>query len=248
MKLFYAHDTFISGSRRKILPLHSWNLTIEQARKVQEDLAPGLVLRGNCNPRIVAGIDCSYRNDQVGIWAAAVVIDLKDFSILEIGSAFKTTAFPYVSGFLAFREGPVVLEAFSKLKSKVEAVIFDGQGIAHPRRFGIAAHLGLWLDLPTIGCGKTRLCGHADEPDNTPGAFTPLIEKGEQVGVLLRTKENVKPVFISPGHRISMKGAVKVILKSLGRYRLPEPTRIAHLECNRFRRETQQEYVSGGEG
>lgn len=148
--------------------------------------------------------------------------------VVERRTARVACRFPYVPGLLSFRELPGVLAAFRKLTVVPEAVLCDGQGLAHPRRFGLACHLGLWLGLPTVGCAKSRLCGTFDEPERSRGGWTPLLLDDEQVGVVLRTRDGVKPLFVSPGHLCDQASAVRLTLAATTRYRLPEPTRLAH--------------------
>ena len=138
------------------------------------------------------------------------------------------TTFPYIPGLLGFREGAVILEAYKKLRNHADAYIFDGMGLAHPRRFGIACHIGLWLDAPTVGCGKTRLCGEYEEVGTEKGSYSLLRHRGEEIGAVLRTRTNVKPVYTSPGHRATLDTARELILRCATRYRLPEPIRAAH--------------------
>ncbi len=142
-------------------------------------------------------------------------------------------------GLLSFREAPILLEAFAQLKQRPDVVLCDGQGIAHPRRLGIASHLGLWLKLPTIGCGKTRLTGHAKEPGPAPGDLAPLKDRGEVIGDVVRTKARTKPMYISAGHLIDLPSAVRLVLEACRGYRQPEPTRQAHLKVNEIRRAAQ---------
>ena len=170
------------------------------------------------------------------LFAAVVVLRLHDLQVIDTASATATVSFPYIPGFLSFRECPAVLQACEKLTVKPDCLVCDGQGIAHPRRLGIASHLGLWLDLPSIGCTKSLLVGAYREPGLKRGSTEPLIHRKEQVGVILRTKDNVSPVFVSPGHKITLKKAVEIVLACCTKYRLPEPTRRAHLLVNELRR------------
>ena len=148
--------------------------------------------------------------------------------VVETALAQMPTPFPYVPGLLSFREGPVLETAFARLQAEPDVLIFDGMGRAHPRRIGIASHMGLWLQKPTIGCGKSRLTGHYAEPPNERGAFSDLIDKNEVIGAVLRTKVNVKPVFISPGHLADLPTSVEFIMRCTSKYRLPDPIRAAH--------------------
>jgi deoxyribonuclease V len=145
-------------------------------------------------------------------------------------------SFPYVPGLLSFREGPAVVEAFRRLGTRPDAVIFDGQGFAHPRRIGLASHMGLWLGLPTVGCAKSRLVGEHDEPGREKGERVPLHDEGEQIGVVLRSRTDVRPVFVSPGHLADLDTSTDLVLRCCLRYRLPEPTRRAHLAVGRLKK------------
>jgi deoxyribonuclease V len=166
-----------------------------------------------------------------------VVLSADTGVLVEAQTAVADTPFPYVPGLLTFREGPVLLEAFAKVESDPDAVIFDGQGVAHPRRIGLAAHMGLWLDKPCIGCAKTRLIGTYREPGKRPGAVRPLLDGDEVIGHVVRTKKKVKPLFVSVRHRIDLASAVRVVLGCCRGYRIPEPTRQAHLHVNALRRQ-----------
>jgi len=164
-----------------------------------------------------------------------VLYDLERSMVVSTATATLTTAFPYIPGLLSFRELPVVLAALRRLPQLPAVVLVDGQGIAHPRRLGIASHLGLWLDLPTVGCAKSRLCGEHGEPGEKRGEWVSLRDGAEEIGRVVRTRERVRPLFVSPGHLISMERAVQIVLACGRGYRLPEPTRQAHLESNRLR-------------
>lgn len=221
--------------------LHEWNLTPAAAIRLQRQLAAQVVLK-DCLPRqpeLVAGVDVSYRKHGNRFFAAVVVLRLPDLQPVAEASASDRVTFPYVPGLLSFRELPVLLQAFRSLQQHPDLVMVDGQGIAHPRRLGLASHLGLWLDLPTIGCAKSRLCGSFDPPGAKRGESSPLWDEEEQIGAVLTTRDRVKPVFISPGHKIDTRIAVELVLACGGKYRLPEPTRQAHLLSNRLRREAE---------
>jgi deoxyribonuclease V len=159
-----------------------------------------------------------------------------DGTIVERQSAVTETHFRYVPGLLSFREAPALLEAFAKVESEPDVVMLDGQGIAHPRRMGIASHIGLWLDRPCVGCAKSKLYGRYVEPAPEAGSTSPLVAGRDEIGQAVRTKNRVNPVYVSPGHRIDMAGAVRSVLASVRKYRLPEPTRLAHLFVNEERR------------
>lgn len=220
--------------------LHSWDISYEKAREIQNALRARLILHDEGIPgriQTVAGADISYSRGSDTFFAAVVVLDFLTMEVIEQASSSGTVTFPYIPGLLTFREGPVLLEAFRKLRVPPDIIIFDGQGIAHPRGIGLASHMGLFLDTPSIGCGKTRLIGLHDETGNARGDYSPLVHDGETVGGVLRTKRNVKPVFVSQGHKIGLERAVEITLASCRGYRLPEPTRKAHLAANAVRLE-----------
>jgi len=208
--------------------LHDWDVTPTEAIAIQKDFADRLITESLDIEVIhhVAGVDVSVKN---GISQAAVVIlTFPDLYVVEVQTASMPTPFPYVPGLLTFREGPALEMVFEQVQQTPDALIFDGMGRIHPRRMGIAAHFGLWLDLPTIGCGKTHFIGDYAEPETDKGAFSPLHHKGDQLGVVLRTRTNVKPVHISPGHRSDIDSARDLALRCTPKYRLPEPIRQAH--------------------
>jgi len=221
----------------RIEPLHSWDLTPTEAVAIQRELA-GRV--DACTPLppciLVAGADVSYNRFSPTCYAAVVVLRVDDCTIIETQGAVCDTHFPYVPGLFSFREAPVLLKAFGKLQSVPEAVIFDGQGLAHPRRLGLASHMGLWLNLPCVGCAKSLLTGTFKEPAMKAGSRTRLVDRGEVVGSVVRTRDNVKPVFVSIGHKIDLPSAVRLVLRACRGYRLPEPTRQAHIHVNALRR------------
>jgi deoxyribonuclease V len=187
-------------------------------------------------PRLVAGADVSFDRSSPELHAAVVVLDAESLEVVEVAAVRGRARFPYVPGYLSFREIPPLLEAFAKLEAVPDLVVCDGQGRAHPRRFGLACHLGVLLDLPTLGCAKSRLIGEYREPGPRRGAHTRLLDAGEVIGEAVRTRSGVKPVFVSVGHRISLESARRATLRLAPRYRIPEPVRAAHLEVNRLRR------------
>lgn len=220
-----------------IAELHSWNLTPTEAVALQRQLAScidGKTSFDGCE--LIAGADVSYNRFSPIVYAAVVVLRTGDWTIVEKAHAVGRSSFPYVPGLLSFREGPIVLEAFSKLKCRPDAVMFDGQGLAHPRRFGLACHVGLWLGLPSLGCAKSRLTGVHREPGLRRGCQTALRDGAEIIGSVVRTKANVKPLYVSMGHRLDLPSAVRLVLRCCRGYRLPEPTRQAHLDVNELRR------------
>jgi deoxyribonuclease V len=216
--------------------LHSWDITPGEAIKVQQRLRNMVRLQPLARPAgTIAGADISFNKYSETVYAGIVVLSLPDLRIIESAGVRSVARFPYVPGLLSFREAPSLLEAWEKLKTKPDVLMLDGQGIAHPRRFGIACHVGVSLDWPTIGCAKSILVGRYGELGVEAGSRAPLVDKGEQVGVALRTKNKVSPVFVSPGHLIDLDSSVDLVLRSTTKYRLPEPTRQAHLLVNRLR-------------
>jgi deoxyribonuclease V len=171
------------------------------------------------------------------LYAAVVVLRTADWTILETQETVGRASFPYIPGLLTFREAPILLELFSNLKTRPDAVILDGQGQAHPRRLGFASHVGLWLDVPCVGCAKSRLVGSYREPGKRPGSMSPLRDGNEVIGSIVRTKKGVKPVYVSVGNRIDLASAIRLVLHCCQGYRLPEPTRQAHLLVNALRRQ-----------
>ena len=219
------------------LELHRWDVSQEEAVEIQKRLRSQLDLQSEPESiETVAGVDVSYDKGSDWLFAAVVVLQLSSLQVIETAAVTARVPFPYIPGLLSFREAPVVIQAWGKLKVKPDCLICDGQGIAHPRRFGIACHLGLWLDTPSIGCAKSLLVGEYRMPGHQQGSVEPLYHHREQVGVILRTKDGVEPVFISQGHKISLKKAIEVVLACCTKYRLPEPTRRAHLLVNEIRR------------
>src|SRR3989442_2361420 len=209
-------------------PLHDWNLKPEAAIALQRELAQRIVREDQLGEvRCIAGVDMAL-NEQSGMARAAVVLlSYPDLESLERHGYGEPVRMPYIPGRLSFREAPCVLGAFARLRQQPDLVMVDGQGIAHPRRLGIASHLGLWLDLPTIGCGKSILVGHHAHLSEEAGNWVPLIDNGETIGAVLRTRAHVKPMIISLGHRISLETSLRYVLACCRGYRLPEPTRLA---------------------
>jgi len=214
----------------RVQKLHDWQVSAARAREIQTSLATQVIDEGEVNtPRLVAGIDMSSPDAAGVARGAVVVLSYPEFDIVEVETAEGKITFPYVPGLLSFRESPLILAACEKLSSLPDLVLIDGQGIAHPRRFGLASHVGLFLDLPTIGCAKSILCGQHGPLGEEAGSHTGLLDHGEPVGAALRTKAGVKPVYVSVGHRISLASALQWVIRCCRGYRLPEPTRLAHL-------------------
>jgi deoxyribonuclease V len=212
-------------------------MTPREAIELQKSLRERVSLKPLERPvETVAGADISFNKFEPTIYAGIVVLRLPGLEVVEEVGIVSETGFPYVPGLLSFRESPSVLEVWSKLKTEPDAVMFDGQGIAHPRRFGIASHVGLIIERPTLGCAKSVLVGKYEEPPPERGSWTPLVDKGETIGAAVRTKDRVQPIYVSPGHLIDLAGAIELTLKCDGGYRQPEPTRRAHLLVNALRR------------
>ena len=208
---------------------HPWNLSPQEAIALQKDLADKVIRYDQLdNIRYIAGVDVGFENNHQTTRAAVALLSYPDLKLKAHAIARRPTDFPYVPGLLSFREIPASIQAIEQLKQKPDLILCDGQGLAHPRRLGIACHLGLLLDIPTIVVGKTRLIGKHEEPPNEKGSWVPLMDKGEEIGAVLRTRVNVKPLYISLGHRISLTSAVDYVMHSISRYRLPETTRWAH--------------------
>ena len=201
---------------------------IVEAREIQEQLRNKVrIVPLQKGPRYVAGVDAAFSDDKV--FAAACLYQYSDLTLVEQAYAVQKLVFPYVPGFLSFREGTAIIAAIEKLKIKPDLILVDGQGIAHPRGIGIASHIGVLLGIPAIGCAKTRLVGEYKETGKRKGKWSPLSFEGGIVGAVLRTRDSVKPLFISPGHKIDLEGAIKITLGCAGRYRIPEPIRCADM-------------------
>ncbi len=217
---------------------HDWNVTYQKALEIQNGLRERLILEDRYIPepiKTVAGADISYSRTSNTFFASVVLLDFQTMEIIERTSSEGEAGFPYIPGMLTFREGPVLIEAFRELALPPDIIIFDGQGIAHPRGFGLASHMGLVLDTPSIGCGKKKLVGSYEDPGTEPWDYSRLVHNDETVGVALRTKKKVNPVFISQGHRIGLNKAMEVVRSCCRGYRLPEPTRKAHLTARENR-------------
>ena len=206
-----------------------WPKTVNEARAMQEALRTKVICKDRFTKvNFVAGADVGFEKGGTVTRAAVVVLRFPQLDLVEKAVVRQPTRFPYVPGYLSFREVPAVVAAFGRLKQRPDLMICDGQGIAHPRRFGLACHLGVLLDVPTIGVAKSRLIGGYEEPGTEKGSYSELHDKGELIGYVLRTRSNVKPVFVSCGHRVGPESAVRLTLACTTRYRLPETTRQAH--------------------
>lgn len=220
--------------------LHEWNVSAAEAIAIQKQLADRVVYDRPIDPaavRLVAGVDVSVRTDRDGVaqsQAAIAVMTLPDFTVVETVRAQLPTPFPYIPGLLSFREAPVLLKAFALLEQVPDVFIFDGMGRAHPRRLGIASHMGLWLNAPTIGCGKTLLVGTHEPVGEDRGSFSLMRHRGDVIGAALRTRSRTKVVYISPGHLIDLDSSIALIMRCTPKYRLPEPIRAAHNAAGEF--------------
>ena len=221
----------------KVEGLHDFDLSPAEARRLQGGLTPRVVEGPPLaleDVRYVAGADVSTEGDRG--FATVVVLDFPGLSLVEVQGFEAELTFPYVPGLLAFREIPAVVGALEKVRTPVDAIIFDAQGRAHPRRMGLATHLGLFLDVPAVGCAKSRLTGRYEEPGPEKGSAADLVDRGEVVGKVLRTRKSVSPVYVSVGDKIDLDSAVGLVLACSPKYRLPETSRQAHNAANRLRR------------
>jgi deoxyribonuclease V len=222
----------------KVTPLHSWDLDPKQARALQEELASQVDTSTPIpQPRTVAGADVSFDLGGRWLFAAVVVTRAGTEEVVERSGVVAEVTFPYVPGLLSFREAPPIIQAYEALKEPPDVVLVDGQGIAHPRRMGVASHLGLWFGVPTIGCAKSWLFGQHEAPGPERGAWTPLTDDGETIGAVLRSRTRIKPLYVSPGHLCDLPGAIRIVLECCPKYRLPIPARLAHGYVNDLRRE-----------
>jgi deoxyribonuclease V len=248
--------------------LHAWDLNRTEAVELQKKLRDQVRVKPlDRDARLVAGCDISFNKFSEIVYAGIVVLRLSDLEVVDRATAITRTTFPYIPGLLSFRETPALLEAWEKLNTSPDVVMLDGQGLAHPRRFGIACHFGLITERPALGCAKTVLVGKYDEPDERAGSYSLMTHKGETVGAAVRTKDRVAPVYVSVGNLIDLPGAIDLTLRcvkgymgqseslfesaptSKSKYRIPEPTRQAHLLVNELRRgEMIRQETRTGEG
>lgn len=221
----------------KISYPHRWDLTPKEAVQLQRELAGKIDIRTPLTRcEIVAGADISCNHFSPTMYASVILYHVADGSVIESQDAICDTSFPYVPGLLSFREAPALLSAFAKLRRSPDVVMIDGQGYAHPRRIGIASHMGLILNVPTLGCAKSLLIGKVGRLGVTAGALAAIMDRDEHLGYALRTRRGIKPVFVSAGHKIDLASALRVVSLTLRGFRLPEPTRLAHLRVNELRR------------
>lgn len=214
----------------------SWPKSIQEAKNIQTALKDKVrIIPLRKRPEFIAGVDAAFFNDMV--IGVACVFKFPQLLSVEDKFIIDKLIFPYIPGFLSFREGPVIIDALKSLKTQPDVVIFDGQGIAHPKGLGIASHIGVLFDVPSVGCAKSKLIGYYKEPGRRKGDLTPLIFNGEIKGAVLRTKDNVNPVFVSPGHRVDLNTSIKIVLECSGEFRIPEPLRRADMLSKKIKNE-----------
>jgi len=214
----------------KVERLHSWQVSVAQALDIQRRLASQVSRNGEvATPHFIAGVDISAQKAQGMATGAVVILNYPELRLVETKVVQAKLDFPYIPGLLSFRESPLTLAACERLSVTPDLILVDGQGIAHPRRLGLASHLGLLLNTPTIGCAKSLLCGVHEVPGVEPGSYAEIVDRGEVIGIALRTKLGVKPIYVSIGHKVDLQTAIYWAMKCCRGYRLPEPTRLAHL-------------------
>jgi deoxyribonuclease V len=220
------------------LIMNNWNLPVKEAVELQKQLSKKIILKfSSIKINYIAGVDLAYdKKSELG-FCSVVIFTFPDLEIFQIYNYYQKVQFPYIPGLLSFREGPIIIKTFEKIIPKPELIIFDGQGIAHQRKLGIASHMGLLLNIPSIGCAKSKLYGKYEEPASEKGSRSYLYDyKDNPIGVVLRTKDNVKPVFISPGNLIGINKSVEIIMKCVTKYRIPKPTRIADIQVAKYKK------------
>jgi deoxyribonuclease V len=217
--------------------IHPWPGDQNEAVDIQHRLQERILITGSLdNIKLIAGVETAFDHTSNMLFSAVCLFTWPGMEEYERATAAAQARFPYIRGLHAFREGPVILRAFSHLNPSPDLIMFAGHGLAHPRRIGLASHLGLILDIPSLGCARKKLVGQHDELDQNKGASAPLIVDNDEVGRVYRTRDKVKPVFISPGHRCGLEEAVRVVVGCVGDYRIPEPMRAAHRLANRLKR------------
>ena len=220
--------------------LHSWNVDVQTAIQIQEELQKHIILaRDPSEIKTVGGGDVAYSRGN-RCFGTIVVLSFPEMELRDAGTASGNTPFPYIPGLLVFREGPILIQAFRKLSVKPDLIIFEGQGIAHPRSCGLASHLGLWFDLPSIGCTKAPLLTTPIIVGRSRGDFQYVLKDGQKVGAILRSKEKIKPIFVSPGHRIDLATSLRYLLDTCKGFRIPEPLRRAHQISCSIRRQSEE--------
>ena len=218
------------NQRVKVARLHSWQVSTGQATDIQRGLAARISREGEPGIlRFVAGVDISVSRALGTATAAVVVLKYPELMAVEVKKASGKLTLPYIPGLLSFRESPLILAACRMVNLTPDLILVDGHGVAHPRRVGLASHSGIFLKIPTVGCAKSLLCGKCAAPGEEPGDYSEIVDRGETIGVVLRTRAGVKPIYVSTGHLISLEMAIYWVLKCCRGYRLPEPTRLAHM-------------------
>jgi deoxyribonuclease V len=213
-----------------------WPKDMKRARLIQGILKEKVKITPlRKRPEYITGVDAAFLHDKV--IGVACLYKYPDLILIEEAHAVTEALFPYIPGFLSFREGPAIIKAVHSLKQKPDVILFDGQGIAHPRGLGIASHIGVLLDTPTVGCAKSRLIGEYKEPGSKKGNWSLLRYDGKIVGAVLRTKDNVRPLFVSPGNKIDLRGSIEIALGCIRKYRIPEPLRRADFISKKIKRE-----------
>jgi deoxyribonuclease V len=216
--------------------IHPWNVEPKKAVEYQRKLREKISFTSTYNRiKLIAGVDASYKKER--IIGGIVILKYPELIILDRDFVVTKVSFPYIPGLLTFREAPALIKLFKKIKWNPDIIFFDGQGYAHPRRMGIATHIGLFLDQSTIGCAKSRLTGEYTNPGNKKGCYSQLLDKEKVIGAVLRTRDNVKPIFVSPGNHINLSKAINITLLCTTNYRIPEPTRQADLFVNKIKKE-----------
>jgi len=214
----------------KIERLHSWQVSTAQALDIQQRLAAQVSRSSEITtPHFIAGVDISRQKEQGVATGAVVVLQYPELRLVETKVVQGKLDFPYIPGLLSFREAPLTLAACERLSVTPDLILVDGQGVAHPRRMGLASHLGLFLNKPTIGCAKSLLCGSCEKPGEKPGSYAEVMDRGETIGVALRTKLGANPIYVSIGHKVNLEAVIYWVLECCLGYRIPEPTRLAHL-------------------
>jgi deoxyribonuclease V len=222
---------------------YEWPTTPHEASAIIDRTIPDIVIDSNTvEPRLIAAVETDYRTGGEILYAGAVIATFPELRQVERALYYARVTFPYHPGLLFFREGEVIVNALAKLRSDVDLIIVSGHGLAHPQLCGVACHVGVALDKPTIGCARRLLAGQHRPLDETKGSMQPIMLRGHEVGLAYRSKDGVKPIFISPAHRCDLAFARDIILRSVREYRQPEPLRFAHLEANKYRRRSEQRH------
>ena len=232
----------------KFTRLHQWTNDVQEAERLQDKYRSMVSFKAERTSfRLIGGVDVAYSKKDNNAFATVVVMKVPEMELIEKARAQSEVTFPFVPGLFFFREGPVILKAISRIKFAPDVFIFDGHGLDHPKAIGMASHMGLMLEMPTIGCAKKLLCGSVDELWNNVGDTAAIMSNGDIVGHAVRSRENVKPLYVSPGHKMDIETSTKTVIDLLRGYRLPEPLRLAHIMVNKQRRSYDMN-LSGGSG